>query len=191
VARLPVKTIHINKSPVVIANLKTLQPALAERWGLDVAQGLRHALWAQQQAAALDALPWAQVFERPAPAAAPDVDEDLYGGFIGAADRRQLDRLRALAGPALASKRPAFEDGRLAELLLRYRARNWPETLDGDEQARWQQHCVDRLHHGQGGGQTLAQFFERIDALSESADERGQAILGALYDYAEAIAPEL
>ena len=42
-----------------------------------------------------------------------------------------------------------------------------------------------------GGGATLAQFFERIDVLSESADDRGQAILGALYDYAEQIAPEV
>jgi hypothetical protein len=29
-----------------------------------------------------------------------------------------------------------------------------------------------------------------IDALSETADERAEAILGALYEYAEAIAPE-
>ena len=36
---------------------------------------------------------------------------------------------------------------------------------------------------------TLAEFFERIDRLSEDADERGQEILGALYDYAEQIAP--
>jgi exodeoxyribonuclease I len=190
VARLPVKTIHINKSPVVIANLKTLQPALAERWGLDMAQGLRHAAWAAAQADALAALPWAEVFQRPAPARAPDVDEDLYGGFIGAADRRSLERLRSLGGDALAGKRPAFDDARLEELLFRYRARNWPATLDAAEQARWLQHCQERLHDGVGGGFTLAQFFERIDALSETADERGEAILAALYDHAEAIAPE-
>ncbi|HNK19121.1 MAG TPA: exodeoxyribonuclease I, partial [Piscinibacter sp.] len=43
VQRLPLKTIHLNKSPVVVGNLKTLSPALAERWGVDVAQALRHA----------------------------------------------------------------------------------------------------------------------------------------------------
>jgi exodeoxyribonuclease-1 len=39
---------------------------------------------------------------------------------------------------------------------------------------------------------TLTAFFERIDALGEQLaddDERGQDILGALYDYAEQIAP--
>ena len=79
---------------------------------------------------------WRTVFQRPTPTHAPDVDEDLYGGFIGPADRRSLDRLRSLGGDALAGKRPAFEDGRLEELLFRYRARNWPGTLDGGEQAR-------------------------------------------------------
>jgi len=37
---------------------------------------------------------------------------------------------------------------------------------------------------------TLTQFLERIDDLSENADERGQALLGELVDYAELIAPE-
>ncbi len=189
VARLPIKTIHINKSPVVIANLKTLQPALAERWGLDMAQGLRHAESAAAQADALAAMPWRTVFQRPEPAHAPDVDEDLYGGFIGSADRRSLERLRGLGGDALAGKRPAFDDGRLEELLFRYRARNWPATLDAAEQARWLQHCQQRLHDGVAGGLTLAQYVERIDALSETADARGEAILSALYDHAEAIAP--
>jgi exodeoxyribonuclease-1 len=191
VARLPVKTVHINKSPVVMGNLKILSPARADHWGIDIAQGLRHAQWAQAQAGALAALPWRQVFQRPDPAQAPDVDEDLYGGFIGPTDRRSLERLRNLPGEALAGKRPAFEDGRLEALFFRYRARNWPATLSADEQGRWQQHRHDRLHDGVGGGLSLAQFFERIDTLSEAADERGQAILGALYDYAETIAPEL
>lgn len=189
-ARLPVKTIHANKSPVVIGNLKTLPEATAARWGLDMAQGLRHAAWAAAHTADLEAMPWAAVFQRPAPAQAPDVDEDLYGGFIGQADRRTLERLRGLDGDALAGKQPAFDDARLEELFFRYRARNWPQTLDNAEQARWLQHCQQRLHGGAGGGLTLAQFFERIDQLSETADERGEAILADLYDHAEAIAPE-
>jgi exodeoxyribonuclease-1 len=195
VARLPVKTIHVNKSPVVIGNLKTLPPAMAERWGLDMAQGLRHAEWAAAHADDLGALPWRAVFQRPAAAQAPDVDEDLYGGFIGPADRRMLERLRALDGDALAGKLsgrgPAFEDGRLEELLFRYQARNWPDSLDEAQRTRWLQHCQARLHDGAGGGLALADYLARIDTLSETADERGEAILGALYDYAELIAPEL
>ena len=75
-------------------------------------------------------------------------------------------------------------------MLFRYRARNHHDTLDDAERARWNQHCSERLHQGVGGALTLAAYFERIDTLAEQADERGQALLEALYDYAEGIAPE-
>lgn len=187
--RLPLKTIHINKSPSVIGNLKTLSPAMAERWGIDLALAMRHAEIAMRTTHLLAGL-WPEVFARPPLAEPPDVDEDLYGGFVGKDDRRALDRLRALTPEQLAAKRTAFADERLEELVFRYRARNFPATLSSDEHLRWQRHCSERLHGGKGGALTLARCFERIDALSEAADERGQEILGALYDYAESIAPE-
>ena len=189
VARLPVKTLHVNKSPVVVGNLATLTPAVAERWGLDLAAVQRHAQQAPQHAAAV-AGRWAEVFARPAPDTPPDVDEDLYGGFVGNTDRGRLERLRALPPQQLAGARTGFDDPRLAELLFRYRARNFPATLDEEERARWHEHRAARLHGGAGGTLTLQAFFDRIDALNEGADERGQAILEALYDHAEQIAPD-
>jgi exodeoxyribonuclease-1 len=149
---------------------------------------LRHAALAAAQVPLAKSL-WSEVFGRPAPEHAADVDEDLYGGFVGNTDRRTLDRLRGL-GPDKLAKAVAFDDARLEELLFRYRARNYAQTLSDDELARWEAHRAAQLHEGIGGGLTLAAFFERIDALSETADERGEAILGALYDYAEMIAPE-
>jgi exodeoxyribonuclease-1 len=188
-ARLPIKTIHINKSPIVIGNLKTLSAERAAHWGLDIAQALRHAELAALKANLLAGM-WPAVFERPAREEATDVDEDLYGGFVGNEDRRILQRLRALDGAQLAAKRPAFGDARLDELLFRYRARNFPDALSEGEQAQWREHCVHRLHDGAAGALTLAAFLERVDALGEAADERGQEILGALVDYATQIAPE-
>lgn len=194
VTRLPIKTIHLNKSPVVIANLKTLSPEMAARWGIDVVQARKHADVAAHQTALLAGL-WPEVFERPAPEATPDVDEDLYGGFVGNDDRRLLQRLRTLDPKVLAGQRPVFADGRLGELLFRYRARNFPDTLSDAEQQQWHEHRVHRLHDGAGGGLTLQAFFERIDQLSsqfeDPADERAQEILGALVDHATEIAPEL
>ncbi|MBX9793449.1 MAG: exodeoxyribonuclease I, partial [Burkholderiaceae bacterium] len=194
VTRLPIKTIHLNKSPVVIANLKTLSPEMAARWGIDVVQARKHADVAAHQTALLAGL-WPEVFERPAPEATPDVDEDLYGGFVGNDDRRLLQRLRTLDPKVLAGQRPVFADGRLGELLFRYRARNFPDTLSDAEQQQWHEHRVHRLHDGAGGGLTLQAFFERIDQLSsqfeDPTDERAQEILGALVDHATEIAPEL
>ncbi len=195
--RLPIKSIHINKSPIVIGNLKTLTPAVAQKLGIDVAQCLQHAQITAERGASMAGI-WAEVFERPSAsaAAAVDVDEDLYGGFLSQNDRRTLERIRAMPLPdraqKLADRSPAFEDERLEELLFRYRARNFADTLSESEQERWHTHCSERLHEGQGGALSLAQFFERIDTLSEQLsdeDERGQTILGELYDYAEQIAP--
>ena len=191
VARLPIKTIHLNKSPMVVSNLKTLSPELATRWGL-VGDTLR------THAAEVRALPdmsaiWPAVFSRPAEEAR-DVDEDLYSGFVGNDDRRRLNDLRALPPEMLAEKvadaRTHFEDDRLDELLFRYRARNFPATLTAEETARWETHRAARLFDGAGGARTLEGLFSEIDGLSETADERGEEILGALYDYAEAIAPD-
>ncbi|MCC6070031.1 exodeoxyribonuclease I [Massilia sp. GCM10020059] len=188
VTRLPVKSIHLNKSPMLVGNLKTLSAALAERWGIDLERGLAHAAIA---AGAPDmSMVWEQVYQRPAPTEDTDVDEDLYGGFVSRDDRRKLDSLRAEAPAKLAQLRPTFDDERLAELLFRYRARNFPETLGEAEALHWEQHRAARLFDGAAGARTVEQLFAEVDALSEDADERAEEILGALYDYAESIAPQ-
>ena len=187
VTRLPIKSIHLNKSPMLVANLKTLSPAMAERWGIDVAQGRLHA---QAAAAGPDmSAVWAEVYQRPGSDESVDVDEDLYGGFIGNGDRRLLESLRKESPARLATARPSFEDARLVELLFRYRARNFPETLSDEEMEHWEQHRAARLYEGAGGARTVDQLFGEIDHLQETADQRAEEILAALYDYVELIAP--
>jgi exodeoxyribonuclease-1 len=189
VTRLPIKSVHLNKSPMLVANLKTLQSELATRWDIDLEQGRAHAALA---AAGPDLRAvWAQVLQKPASGTPVDVDEDLYGGFVSKDDRRQLESIRMQKPAALTGKRVSFDDERLNELLLRYRARNFPETLSEEEMQTWEAHRAARLFEGAGGARTIDQLFQEIDALSETADERAEAILGALYDYAEMIAPEL
>ncbi|MBV8667293.1 MAG: exodeoxyribonuclease I [Burkholderiaceae bacterium] len=186
VARLPVKTIHLNKSPIVIGNAKPYLPILESRWQMDTGAALRHA----ERAAALPDLSatWRKVFQRPQETGT-DVDEDLYGGFVGNGDRRQLNQLRQLAPEQLAKTTTSFDDNRLEELLFRYRARNFPETLDESDRHRWEEHRAARLLDGAGGIRNAEQWFDEIDQLSETTDAQGEEILGALYDYAETILP--
>lgn len=189
VTRLPIKSIHINKSPMVVRNLKTLSPEMAAKWGIDMNLCIEHAVKAR-------ALPdmsqlWKQVYSKLEGHGPNDVDQDLYNGFIGPADRRRLNQLRELSSQELSVDRTGFDDARLQELVFRWRARNWPESLTEQEQERWQQHCMAVLLDGAGGARTVEQLFAQIDALSETVeDERAEEILGALYDYAEAIVPE-
>ena len=201
--RLPIKTIHLNKSPMVMGNRKVLTPAMAERWGMDMDAQLAHGELAKSLPD-MSAI-WPEVFHR-AKEATPDVDEDLYGGFIGNTDRRRLNELRSLPADKLAAKRNAFDDPRLEELVFRYRARNFAASLTMPEAARWEAHRAAQLFgpevegqaraagRSKGGALTIDALFTEIDALSETANERHDdkalEILGALYDYVEMIAPD-
>ena len=187
VKRLPIKSVHLNRSPVVMSNLKVLSQALAERWGLNLEVQLARAA-VTRDLPDMSAI-WAMAFSRPA-AAPIDVDQDLYGGFVSDADRRRLNELRALPPDKMAAARPAFLDHRLSDLFFRYRARNFPASLSVAEAEQWQHHCAARLLDGADGALTTETFMEIIDALGDSASPREEEILGALYDYADLITPE-
>ena len=161
---------------------------MAAKWGINIEAALLNA----EKARALPDMSaiWPELFNRPkAPLA--DVDEDLYGGFVGNADRRRLNQLRELSPAELAVSRLGFDDDRLAELVFRYRARNFVETLSPEELQTWEAHRSARLIEGEGGARNVDALLAQLDTLQEAANEKGQAILEALSDYAELIAPEM
>ena len=192
--RLPIKNVHVNKSPFVLGNLKTLTPELQTKWGINLDECLAKAVLAQ-------ALPdmsavWGEVFVHPArdTNAPTDSDEALYDGFVGDGDRRtlwQLQKLAASTPEKLGDRLPAFEDARLDEVFWRYRARNFPQSLNDEELATWRAQCRARLVQGAGNARTLAAYFESIDKLEaaqEAAPETnvaGKAELVRLREYGE------
>jgi exodeoxyribonuclease I len=91
IERLPLKSIHVNKSPMVVSKLRTLRPELAAKWGIDLELALRHA----EVARSLPDLSgrWSEVFAPRESDGPVDVDQDLYGSFLGDEDRRRLNRL--------------------------------------------------------------------------------------------------
>ena len=197
VTRLPIKTIHINKSPMVVGNLNTLTPAQAEKWAFDKSLCLQNA----EKARALPDMNaiWNKVFVRASAASEDavdtgidlDVDAALYQGFVGDQDRRQMEELRSLS-PAQLGRKTAFDDSRLPELVFRYRARNFPQTLSAEETQRWNAHRASRLLDGTEKARNLDAFFAEIDTIGATAvDEKSQETLAALFDYAESIAPDL
>ncbi|MDI9335155.1 MAG: exodeoxyribonuclease I [Cytophagales bacterium] len=177
VKRLPIKSVHLNKSPFVVGNLKTLTPALQEKWHIDLAQCLAKAELAR-------ALPdmsavWSEVFQRPASQddAPPDVDEALYDGFINDADRQTLAQLhkQAMTMPdKLGSRAPAFDDPRLDEVFWRFRARNFPQSLNAEDLTAWHEHCRARLVDGAGNARTLQGYFEEVDRLEANLDKASE-----------------
>ena len=190
--RLPIKGIHLNRSPSVIAHLKTLSPTQAGRWGLNMEQVFEYAYKAHDLPD-MSAI-WEEVYKRDSSSEAVDVDEDLYGGFIGNEDRRRLNQMRALSPEELAVDRTGFDDERLGELVFRYRARNFFNTLSEMDKKVWLEHCKKRLLYGAQGGLSVADMQDTLDELM--LEREGQesetvsheiAILEALYDYSEEI----
>ncbi|QJD31074.1 exodeoxyribonuclease I [Methylococcus geothermalis] len=181
--RIPLKGVHTNRCPVVVPP-SALRPADAERLGIDVAVCQANARRLQDHADEI--LPKvAAVFEAEwPPEAGLDPELMLYrGGFTPDADRRALERVHALSPEQLARYRPRFVDGRFDELLFRFRARNFPDTLNADERARWSRFRSSRLA-GEGGGLSLAEFFSRIEGLRGQERDSGKlAILDELEAY--------
>lgn len=184
--RLPIKSIHLNRAPIVIGNINTLEPAQAEYWGINLAQQMQHA--EQLRHLPTRGTLWHDVYQ-PREFEPNACDSALYEGFIHNDDRRLLEHLSTLNGEQLAKQTVHFDDARLPELLFRYRARNFPDSLSEEEQQRWLQLCTQRLHNGAEGSRSLQDCFNQMDELADNADERTESILSELYDYATAIAP--
>ena len=143
-ARLPVKTLHCNRCPIVVRDLRLLTPEVAERYGVDLAAAEARGARLQADAGFRERL-------RDACGApyngqgSDDPDFSIYsGGFFADPDRTWMNRIASSHPQDLAALRPPFKDPRLKELLFRYRARNWPELLSPDEWSRWQDHCRAR-----------------------------------------------
>jgi len=156
VTRLPVKSVKINKSPA-LAPSNTLDGAAIERLDIDLDACHRHHKlllanpdFFQRVATAYSS----QKFE-----STDDVDLALYDGFFNKNDYPLLTRIRNATPQELAASNFDFHDNRLPELLFRYRARNWPETLTAAETLRWEQLRHRRLTEEDGGGSITAKEF--------------------------------
>ncbi|HET8711436.1 MAG TPA: exodeoxyribonuclease I, partial [Spongiibacteraceae bacterium] len=132
------------------------------------------------------------VFVAPERTAITDPEQMLYsGGFFSNADRATMNRVRAASARQLAAQTFVFEDKRLPEMLFRYRARNFPETLSGDEQAQWAEFCALRLRDRSAGASIVFdEFYAELQRLGEqpALDARKENILRDLANYADEVA---
>jgi len=188
VARIPLKEIHINKAPVVVP-MSTLTDTAREEWQMDGGTEQRHL---QALLAARTGLQdkLAAVFAEREFAPREDPDLDLYGGFLSDADRRRCERVRETSGEALAGLELDFDAPKLRELLFRYRARNWPETLNRSERARWDQYRRQRLTDPQGSSSIkLDEYRQELSklAVDTSLPPDRRRVVDELLDWPELI----
>ncbi|HYG08093.1 MAG TPA: exodeoxyribonuclease I [Stenotrophomonas sp.] len=179
--RIGLKEVHLNKSPALVA-WAHLRPADLQRLAIDEQRVAANAARLREQGPQL-AEKVRRVYASERAGAPADVDASLYDGFLGDADRRLFPAVRASTPEALATLEDRFVDPRLPELLFRYRARNWPQSLGLQEQLRWDQYRRRRLVEDNGLSEvTFDQFWAQIAELRlANADDPGrQALLDQL-----------
>jgi|AntRauTorcE11897_2_1112592.scaffolds.fasta_scaffold01201_2 exodeoxyribonuclease-1 len=114
-----------------------------------------------------------------------DAEAKLYNGFLNDNDRRLLDDVRRAGENELADLHPNFVDERLNELLLRYKARNFPKSLAEDEVVQWENWRAARVSKG------LKPYVSKIGELSavHAVDDSKMFLLQELQLWAETVLP--
>ena len=74
-----------------------------------------------------------------------DAESALYDGFLNDQDRLLCMTVRNNGAEDLADYHPPFNDERLPELLLHYKAKNYPSSLTEAEMAQWEEYRAQRL----------------------------------------------
>ncbi|MHC6224218.1 exodeoxyribonuclease I [Pseudomonas sp. X10] len=175
---VPLKLVHINRCPV-LAPLSVLRPQDQQRLGVDMSlYQSRAEQLANQQALWQEKLKVIYSGDEFAPS--EDPEQQLYDGFLGDRDRRLCEQVRNVEPGQLAQGQWMFDDERLPELLFRYRARNFIETLDEQERQRWLTFCQQRLSDPlMGAPNTLGDFEQAWQSSWAGADEAQRQVLDA------------
>jgi len=196
VKRIPLKTVHINRCPVIVP-YETLKAGHSERVKIDVSQCLIH-LEAIKKAENLN-IKIRKVFEGGNPCSSQekldDPDHSLYsGGFFSDGDKKKMEKIRSALPEEMGKLNLSFQDPRIPEMLFRYRARNYPETLSQQEKMRWESYRTIRLTSPQGGGGiTINDYLTKIAELRIKQDMTADQlkILDELEIYAGWVKPIL
>lgn len=161
--RLGLKTIFVNKVPAV-APFSTVDAGSYQRMQLEKKLVLSRA----QELVANKHL-WYDLlnslFSRKPEFTSSDAEHMLYDKFIEHQDKQLCARVHLADYHKLKDVEVCFTDLRLKEMLFRYRARNFPSTLDEEERIKWLCYLERRIDNRDG----LA-TVSKADFISKAKD---------------------
>ena len=189
---VPLKLVQVNKCPI-LAPFNVLRPADTERLQFDLAAVWRRVRQLLDQRATWQPKVQALYAEAPGLAAQElEAEARLYDGVIAAEERQLCDQVHQCPAEQLGSRAWPFRDERHPELFFRYRARNFPELLTTEEEARWRQFCRQRLlGEGQQGHMTCTQFLTLTEQLEREVPVDQVPILEAWSAHVRAVMQRL
>ncbi|AKS42520.1 exodeoxyribonuclease I [Wenzhouxiangella marina] len=145
VERLPVKLVRTNRCPM-LSPINVLDEAARERLDIDPGRLEQHARKLAERPELLERI--RRLFSQSKnESLAVDPEQALYDGFVSRSDQALYASVREADPDTLTRLGQPFQDDRLNELLFRYRARKYPDSLDEDEATRWQEFRARRLFH--------------------------------------------
>ncbi|HVI69088.1 MAG TPA: exodeoxyribonuclease I [Magnetospirillaceae bacterium] len=178
---LPAKELAYNKCPAV-APLGVLDQAAQDRIVLDI-KIVQENLAKFRHTDLADKLREVFAADREFPKN-KDVDAQLYDSFIGDRDKPKMAAIRAANAHELADFVPDFADERLPDLLLRYKGRNYQQSLSESEHETWESYRAARLQAD------LPKFtLELHRYATTNTSEHDQFLLQELQLWAESVAP--
>lgn len=192
VSRVPLKKVKWNAVPMV-APMGVLAGVDLERIGLDLARCEANAALIGRHIHTVRRNVQ-EAFHVEFEVADTDPELAIYnGGFFSDSDRALMSAIHRCTPAELAERSWSFRDSRLPLMLLRFRARNWPETLSPAEWDAWRQDRKRRLTQPPGGTFFGIKAF-KVELAEVRAKSRGQSeflrILDALEAWAEGLGLE-
>lgn len=177
--RLPVKELSYNKCPAV-APLGVMDEAAQQRLHIDMEAVKKHMQLLAEHTAFGGTVK--QAFEMREPyAPSTDVEGQLYDGFVNDKDKGRMGAVRAATATELADFHPSFADERLGELLFRYKARSFPDSLSEDEMHAWKTYRAEKLR------QQVPGYMEQLQKIAAAGGD--SFLLEELQLWAESIMP--
>lgn len=184
VQRIPIKTIHINKCPVV-APMPVLRPQDADRLEIDLGICSHNQEKIMKDRGSIEKL--FDVFSQRSFEKENDPDLMIYsGGFFNDRDKSAMETVRNTPASDLSGLKASFIDSRLPEMLFRYRARNFPETLSKVEKEQWRKFCLNRLTNKDDGGMDISDYLNALEELKKQHN-KDKGLLQDLEKYANGL----
>ncbi|MEG8098753.1 exodeoxyribonuclease I [Candidatus Liberibacter brunswickensis] len=179
---VPLKLVHLNKCPV-LSSMDRFDEKDFERWGIDYNQCLDNLSLLRKQTDLQDKVK--SIFSKPFPKS-QDVDSQLYDGFFSDKDREIMNLILDVKPEKLSKLDVSFFDRRLPELLFRYRARNFPHTLNYKEKQKWLEHRKNVFN-----SLRVEEYRNKLYELSNihKEDAKKQKLISSLFEYLKNIVP--
>lgn len=198
--RVPLVRIKLNHCPF-LAPERVLSAEAAQRLGINRDECSRRADLIRGNPNLIQKLQ--AVFEIPMEfPSVEDPEASLYSGnFIPKPDRSKLKHLHELlVDPEKAevarnfAQRSKFSDDRIPRLLLRFFARNFPETLKASERLKWRNYCAQKIQLPPAEGSAeLADYRMLIQSFLDNPELPApkRAVVHSLLDWKSFLEKEL